>query len=60
MEERNILYSVPTGTTPPPAETTLTGTLWFDKNNGVLYILYDDGDSKQWVQASAPTYNPNP
>lgn len=59
MEERNVLYSVPSGSIPPSVDTTLVGTLWFDVNNGILYILYDDGESKQWIQASAPTYSPN-
>jgi len=50
--EENILYSVPIGSTPPDPSTTLTGTLWFNQDNGIMYVLYDDGDSKQWVQAN--------
>ena len=30
------------------------GDLWWDSDNGNLYIYYDDGDSQQWVAANGP------
>lgn len=27
------------------------GDLWFNTNDGTTYILFDDGDSIQWVEA---------
>ncbi|MDB4490060.1 hypothetical protein N9045_00950 [bacterium] len=27
------------------------GDLWFNTNDGTTYILFDDGDSTQWVEA---------
>jgi len=32
-----------------------SGNLWFNTENGILYVYYDDGDSQQWVQPSSPT-----
>jgi hypothetical protein len=32
----------------PPA-TPLDGDLWFDSDNLVLYVYYDDGSSAQWI-----------
>jgi hypothetical protein len=49
--------SVNVGTTAPSAPTA--GNLWWNTNEGVLYIYYTDADSSQWVQAS-PTTNPQP
>jgi len=39
--------------TAPNATTSLAGTLWWDSDLGTLFVLYDDGNSKQWVQATA-------
>lgn len=39
---------VPTDDNPPTAPGD--GQLWWRSNNGNLYIWYDDGNSKQWVQ----------
>jgi len=39
--------------TPPSTVTTSAGALWWESDAGMLYVLYDDGDSKQWVQAVA-------
>lgn len=36
--------------TPPPG--VLPGSLWWESDSGILYILYDDGNSTQWVIAS--------
>lgn len=30
------------------------GDLWWDSDNGNLYIYYDDGNSQQWVAANGP------
>jgi hypothetical protein len=37
--------------TPPTGQSA--GTLWWESDTGLLYILYNDGDSTQWVQAVA-------
>lgn len=31
------------------------GTVWYNTNNGKIYILYNDGDSEQWVQPTTPS-----
>lgn len=36
------------GPTPPFAPTN--GLLWFNPDNALTFIWYDDGDSGQWVQ----------
>jgi len=36
--------------TPPPGVEP--GTLWWESDTGLLYVLYDDGTSIQWVIAS--------
>jgi hypothetical protein len=30
--------------------TPTEGTIWFNSNNGLLYVYINDGDSNQWVQ----------
>lgn len=35
-----------------PPITLQAGTLWWNSNTGLLYVLYDDGNSVQWVIAS--------
>jgi hypothetical protein len=41
------------GSTPPPV--AISGTLWWRNDpDGSLYILYDDGNSVQWVPAMPP------
>ena len=37
---------------PPDEAMTPAGTLWWE-SYGAVYILYDDGTSKQWVEAVA-------
>ena len=40
--------------------TPAANTLWWDPSRGKLFIYYDDGDSKQWVEAVAiPNLDPN-
>jgi hypothetical protein len=29
------------------------GTLWWDSNTGLMYVLYYDGTSRQWTQVSS-------
>ena len=38
----------------PDANSYSEGTLWYNRNDGQLYILLEDADSKQWVEANAP------
>jgi hypothetical protein len=38
------------GTAPPPATSANPGAMWYNTNTGRTFILYDDGDSKQWVE----------
>jgi hypothetical protein len=42
-----------TVTAPTPPPNMPSGALWWDNDNGVLYINYDDGNSVQWVQVTA-------
>lgn len=39
--------SVTISTTPPVGPAA--GDLWFNSENGTLYVYYDDGDTQQWV-----------
>lgn len=43
--------SVSTAAPSTPAE----GNLWWDSDDGKLYIYYDDGTSQQWVDAAGPS-----
>ena len=38
----------------PPAER-LEGTLWWNTEEGILYVWFEDGDSEQWVIAVPQT-----
>lgn len=38
--------------TAPDLLTANVGDLWWNTTNAVLYIAYDDGSSKQWVEVS--------
>lgn len=31
------------------------GTLWWDSGTGLMYVLYNDGASRQWTQISSNT-----
>lgn len=44
----NVGVSV--GTAPPPINQVAPGAMWYNTNTGRTFILYDDGDSKQWVE----------
>ena len=39
-------------TTPPTGAAILPGSLWWESDTGLMYVLYDDGTSIQWVIAS--------
>ena len=45
--------AVEIGPTPPPPYETRPGSLFFDEATLEMSILYEDGDSKQWVPISA-------
>jgi len=42
--------SVTTSNTAPGSPND--GDLWWNSENGILYVYYDDGDTQQWVEAS--------
>lgn len=46
--EAGIIAATSIGDNPP--EAPQTGQLWFDIDDGSLYIFYNDGNSTQWVQ----------
>jgi hypothetical protein len=40
---------------PTPPVSPNPGDLWWDTDDGKLYIYYDDGTSEQWVDAAGPS-----
>jgi hypothetical protein len=48
-----IFTGVSLGTTPPTSPAS--GTIWFNTENGRLYVYYNDGSGAQWVQPQTPT-----
>jgi hypothetical protein len=50
------LTNVPTTTSPPTSPTPETGNLWYNSEDGRLYIYYVDDNSSQWVDASPDTW----
>jgi len=42
-------------TDPSPPDNPVTGQLWWNTNDGRLYIYYTDIDSSQWVPATPET-----
>jgi len=46
----NAFAEASTSDTPPINPNS--GDLWWDSDNGNLYVYYDDGTSQQWVSAS--------
>jgi hypothetical protein len=46
--------SVYIGDAAPPGPS-VSGDLWWQSDEAEMYIYYDDGDTKQWVQSSANT-----
>ena len=45
----NLTATAISATAPSPASQ---GQLWWNSNNAVLYVYYDDGTSAQWVEVS--------
>lgn len=46
-----FIYSRPLiAATAPNIATVQDGTQWWNSTNGLMYIAYNDGNSKQWVQ----------
>ena len=43
---------LPTTTNPPTSPTPLNGNLWYNSQDGRLYVYYVDANSAQWVDAS--------
>ena len=41
--------------TAPLIGNHLDGTLWWDSGTGLMYVLYNDGTSRQWTQVSSNT-----
>jgi hypothetical protein len=41
--------------TAPVLGNHLDGTLWWDSGTGLMYVLYNDGSSRQWTQVSSNT-----
>ena len=48
---------LPASTTPPLNPTA--GNLWYNAEEGRLYIYYSDPDTEQWVDASPDSYDTN-
>ena len=47
---------LPATTTPP--SNPQSGNLWYNSDDGRLYIYYTDADSSQWVDASPDSWDP--
>jgi len=41
--------------TAPTITDHIPGTLWWNSGTGLMYILYNDGTTKQWAQVSSST-----
>lgn len=41
--------------TAPDLTSYLDGQLWWDSSTGIMYVLYNDGVTRQWTQVSANT-----
>jgi len=51
------LTNVPDGTNPPANPEA--GNLWYNSDQGRLYIYFQDTDSAQWVDASPDSWDPS-
>ena len=48
------VYAVPLiSATTPALGTHPDGTLWWNSETGLMYILYNDGTTRQWTQVSS-------
>ena len=52
------LTNVPDGTTPPTNPAPEAGNLWYNSDEGRLYIYYVDANTSQWVDASPDSWDP--
>ncbi len=52
------IANVPAGTTPPTSPTPEAGNLWYNSDEGRLYIYYVDANTSQWVDASPDSWDP--
>jgi hypothetical protein len=41
--------------TAPPLTANVDNALWWNSTNGMMYILYNDGTTRQWTQISTNT-----
>lgn len=41
-------------TTTSAPTTAVSGDMWFNPNDGTMYVYYNDGTSGQWVESRAP------
>jgi len=48
---------LPASTTPPSSPED--GNLWYNSDQGRLYIYYNDGNTSQWVDASPDSWDPS-
>ena len=51
------LTNVPDGTSPP--SNPEVGNLWYNSDQGRLYIYFQDADTSQWVDASPDSWDPS-
>lgn len=51
----SVYASVLIQDTTPTLTTHPDGTLWWNSATGLMYILYNDGTSRQWTQISSTT-----
>lgn len=54
MADPNPIPRVITGTTPPDRKRSPVGALWFNRAKGKLYILFNDGADKNWLEILGP------
>ena len=48
------IYAVPViSDTAPTLANHIDGTLWWDSSSGSMYILYNDGTTRQWTQVNS-------
>jgi hypothetical protein len=47
--------NVTTSSNPPTGK--VDGDLWWEDDTGILYVFYDDGNSKQWVAIASGGIN---
>lgn len=55
IENIYIPVAPETGPAPPTSPTPVDGQLWWNSNDGRLYVYYSDIDSSQWVPATPET-----